>query len=482
MPNPNPHNSISNETSSLRFKCCLIAYSFLMRVLAPVLRIKAAKRGKKEPGYLYAVDERFAKYGDATKESVRRFKPGAIWIHAVSLGETNAALVLVKALLGYQQERGNELESIRFVFTHSTATGRQAGCELINTLGLDESNAAQVWYPWDTPGGVQRFLDHFRPRIGLLMETEVWPNMVLRAKRAGVPLILVNARMNEKSFKSARYVGLFAKTVYQNLSAVLAQTPADALRLKALGAPVVGTLGNLKFDASVSTDQITNGARFVEYFYKKYKKRIALFASSRQGEEALLLHALIANRTLSEGVQWLIVPRHPQRFAEVIGLAVQLGFAVSKRTSLSAAADQSVINGDENTEYFEQDIPNPSKLPEIWIGNTVGEMHFYYSISSVALLGGSFEPLGGQNLIEAAACGCPVVMGPHVFNFTHAAEQACRRGAALQAQSLQEACARAHHITLDEQTQSQMSGKALAFAGENKGAVAKTVQALRGYL
>ena len=481
MPLANPNDALSKKTSSLRFKCYLFVYSFLMRVLGPVLRIKAVKRGKKEPGYLYAVDERFAKYGDATKESVRRFKPGAIWIHAVSLGETKAALVLVKELLGYLKEQGKERESIRFLFTHSTATGRQAGRELINSLGLDESSAAQVWYPWDTPGGVQRFLDHFCPRIGLLMETEVWPNMVLRAQTAGVPLILVNARMNEKSFKSAHYAGLFARVVYQNLSAVLAQTPADALRLEALGAPVVGTFGNLKFDASVNTDQITNGVRFADYFYKKYKKRIALFASSRPGEEALLLHSLIANRTLSEGVQWLIVPRHPQRFAQVIGLAVQLGFAVSKRTSLSAAAAQSANNVGENIEYFEN-ISNPSELPVRWIGDTVGEMHYYYAASSVALLGGSFEPLGGQNLIEAAACGCPIVMGPHVFNFTHAADQACKRGAAVQAQSLQEACARAYHITLDEQTQSQMSGKALAFAAENKGAVAKTVHALRGYL
>ena len=469
------NDRMKQEPLAFGFKCSLTLYSGLMRLLGPLLRIKAKRRGRNEPGYLHAIEERFARYDLLANSDLRSFKEGAIWIHAVSLGETKAANVLVTALIESNQQRSAQgAESPRFLLTHSTATGLQAGRELINSLGLSANNALQVWYPCDTPEAVCRFIHQFKPRLGLLMETEVWPNMVMACKRANMPLILVNARLNPKSFKSADALGVFAKTVYQNLTAVFAQAPADAERLKALGAPVLGTFGNLKFDASVNEEQFRCGQAFAKKHYQQFKKPVIVFASSREGEEALFFHALLADRSLIEGVQWLIVPRHPQRFDEVQKIGRQFGFAVSRRTP--AEPDST------SAEYFDQRGVNANHVSQVWIGDTVGEMPLYYGMASVALLGGSFEPLGGQNLIEAAACACPLVMGPHVFNFSQAAKQALERGAALEAQTLHEACQIARQIALDTTLQTRMSHSALEFAAENRGAVSKTVEALKNYL
>ena len=473
----------ASEPLPVLFKCYLFFYSMLMRAVAPLLYFKAIRRGRTEPGYLYAINERFANY-EASAGYLKQFKEGAIWIHAVSLGETRAAQVLVKAILEGAEEKletditlGNNdkaCKDVRFLLTHSTATGRQAGLELIQNLGLNETNSLQVWYPWDTPGGVYRFLAQFKPKLGLLMETEVWPNMVIECYKAKLPLILVNARMNEKSFKSAIALGDFAKNVYKRLTAVVAQTPEDAERLYQLNAPVIGSLGNLKFDASVNLDQLSSGKTFSDQYYQKYRKPIILFASSREGEEAQLFHALLANRSLTQSVQWLIVPRHPQRFDEVRNIGLQFGFAVSKRVH------QSVISPGIN--YFEQNVLNPNLVSDIWIGDSVGEMPLYYGMASASLLGGSFEALGGQNLIEAAACGCPVVMGPHVFNFAQAAQHSIARGAAIQVRTLHEAAILATQIALDRARQEQMSALAIEFALDNRGAVSKTLDALRTYL
>lgn len=425
---------------------------------------------------MHAIEQRFADYGKQVNDPVHTFKSGAIWIHAVSLGETRAAQVLVKGLLESINSASKVGENPpRFLLTHSTATGRQAGIELIDQLGLTESNALQVWYPWDTPGAVSRFLKQFKPRLGLLMETEVWPNMVLACQQNLIPLILVNARMNDKSFKSAQALGAFAQTVYKRLTAVLAQSPADATRLRALGAPVTASLGNLKFDATINQDQLILGRSFAQRFKVQHQKPIIVFASSRQGEEALFFHALLANRTLIQGVQWLVVPRHPQRFGEVSNIGLQFGFAVSKRAN---ALPEPNAEG----EYFEQSTFNPNLLANIWLGDTVGQMPIYYGMADVVLLGGSFEPFGGQNLIEAAACGCPLVMGPHVFNFSQAANQALERGAALQVPSLHGACQVAHQIALNPTQQKKMSQLALEFASDNRGAVSKTIDALEAYI
>jgi len=217
-------------------------YSLLMWLAQPLLRRKLQRRGQLEPGYLQHIEERFGRY--AAEQAADG--TGYLWVHAVSLGETRAAAALIRRL----RER---LPGMRLLLTHSTATGRAEG------LGLLRSGDRQVWLPWDTPAAVRRFLDRFKPRLGVLMETEIWPNLSVACARRGIPLVLVNARLSEKSLRQARRLAWLARPAYRALTAVWAQTVADASRLASLGAPVKATLGNLKFDAGLNVDKLAQG-------------------------------------------------------------------------------------------------------------------------------------------------------------------------------------------------------------------------------
>lgn len=421
-------------------------YSLVMTGAQPLLRRKLRRRGRDEPGYLEAIEERFGQYRGPAE-------PGALWIHAVSLGETRAAAILVQALRREQPE-------LRLLLTHGTATGRAEGVRLL------QPGDVQAWLPWDTPAAVERFLDHFRPRAGVLIETEVWPNLALACAARGVPLALANARLSEKSLRQAQRLSMLSRPAYASLAAVWAQTEADAQRLREAGAQVSGVLGNLKFDAEPDADLLARGRAW----RAAQPAPVVMFASSREGEEAEFLRVLQANREMARTgrgrramdayakpqVRWLIVPRHPQRFDEVAAMAQAAGFNVSRRTRWGEA---------------------PSEA-EVWIGDSLGEMALYYGLSDVALLGGSFAPLGGQNLIEAAACGCPVVMGPHTFNFAEAAAGAEGEGAALRVHSLADAVRQALALTADGARHQAMVQAAQQFAQRHRGAARRCAQAL----
>jgi 3-deoxy-D-manno-octulosonic-acid transferase len=243
--------------------------------------------------------------------------------------------------------------------------------------------------------------------VGVLMETEIWPNLIAACANTGIPLALANARLNEKSEAGALRVRPLSRPAYAALAAVWAQTEADAKRLRNVGASVDAVLGNLKFDVQPDTAQIARAGQW----RAELARPVLLFASSREGEEAMFIDALKALGDAAAAVQWLVVPRHPQRFDEVESLLGKAGFAVSRRSQ------------------WEQRPPMQSGA--IWLGDSLGEMPLYYGLAAAALMGGSFAPLGGQNLIEALACDCPVILGPHTFNFSQASEQALHAGAAL---------------------------------------------------
>ncbi|MCM2297106.1 3-deoxy-D-manno-octulosonic acid transferase [Rhodoferax sp.] len=436
-------------------------YSCLMWLVQPLLRRKLMRRSAMEPGYGQFIDERFGRYA----EPVAAHMGPTVWLHAVSLGETRAVAVLVTAL----RER---LPGMRLLLTHGTATGRAEGVKLLQAGDL------QAWQPWDTPGAVQRFLNHFKPDLGVLMETEVWPNLVHGCQRQRVPLVLVNARLSDKSLRQAQRLAWLARPAFAALTAVLAQTPQDAQRLQSLGAKVQGVTGNLKFDAAPNAGQLAQG----QQWRAQLARPVVMFASSREGEELALLEILNQARYLRpEGgpptgngtpvgaapsprwpaVQWLIVPRHPQRFDAVATLIESHGFAVQRRSSWgpggpgAAAAEKSTL----------------------WLGDSLGEMALYYGMADVALLGGSFEPLGGQNLIEAAACGCPVVMGPHTFNFAEAAEQALAAGAALRVVDLGQAV-NCLGVLLGADTLATARQAAQRFAQSHQGAAQRLADAV----
>lgn len=425
-------------------------YSWVMWALQPLLRRKLQRRGREEVGYLHAIEERFGSYTQAPNEG------GYVWVHAVSLGETRAAAVLLQALRSAQPD-------IRILLTHGTATGRAQGVSLL------QAGDVQVWQPWDTPEAVQRFLNHFKPRVGIVLETELWPNWVAQCRKAHVPLVLVNARMSEKSMHQAQRLAWLSRPAYQGLSAVLAQTQGDAERLQSLGASVNGVLGNLKFDAKPDGIQLA-----LALVWKQHIKRpVVLFTSSREGEEAMWLDTLQALKDAPlddqdhiNAVHWMVVPRHPQRFDEVAALLTQRGWRVSRRSEWKAGPD----------------LAHQDDVDTIWLGDSLGEMALYYGLSDVALLGGSFAPLGGQNLIESTACGCPVIMGPHTFNFAEAAQLAQEAGAALRVDDMAQAVTTALQVVRSGPDENAHVQGCLAFSQAHRGAAQRTAEALQAFV
>jgi len=408
-------------------------YSLLTWLAVPLVLRKLRRRARAEPGYGVAVAERFGRYAQA-KEG-----PGALlWLHAVSLGETRAAAIVLAELRA-------QLPHMRLLLTHGTATGRAEGAKLL------QAGDVQVWQPWDTPQAVRRFLRHWQPCMGILMETEVWPNVAAACRAHGIPLVLANARLNEKSHAAALRLAWLARPAYAGLAAVWAQTPHDASRLRSLGAPVAGIFGNVKFDVQPDTAQCAQG----NAWRAATARPIVMLASSREGEEAQWLQAVQQGRGIG-AVQWLIVPRHPQRVDAVQQLCAAAGLTVSRRSQWQ----------------------NQPVQADVWLGDSMGEMALYYSLAHVALLGGSFAPLGGQNLLEAAACGCPVVMGPHTFNFAEAAQWAEHAGAAQRVPDMPAAVHAACLLAHDTQQQHHMGANARAFIAAHRGAARATAAAI----
>lgn len=441
-------------------------YSLITWCAQPLLRRKLRRRAVAEPGYGHAVGERFGRYsasqgGVTPAGSSDSDAHGPwVWIHAVSLGETRAAAILLAALR-------EQIPGMRLLLTHGTATGRAEGQKLLR------QGDQQVWQPWDTPGAVARFLRTFHPAIGILMETEVWPNLVAGCQRRGVPLVLANARLNDKSLRQALRLAPLARPAYRGLAAVWAQTHDDAARLQSIGAPVRGVFGNLKFDVVPDSAQIAQGRAW----RAQAGRPVVLLASSREGEEAMWLEQFKRKQPPAQdgqaqtaintgangeagGVQWLIVPRHPQRFDEVQQLLEGAGLSVSRRSRWASS-------------------PEPA---DVWLGDSLGEMALYYGLADVALLGGSFARLGGQNLIEAAACGCPVVLGPHTFNFAEASELACAAGAALRVADMAAGVAQAVALAADAPQQAAASDRATQFAAAHRGGARATAQAVQALL
>jgi len=403
------------------------AYSALLRLITPAYVGKLWWRGRLEPLYRHAIRERFGFYGRAP------VAPGALWLHAVSLGETRAAQALVDAL---RQQHPD----LRLLLTNGTATGHEAGKALLRDGDM------HVWFPYDTPGATRRFLQHFRPAAGVLMETEIWPNVLEAARRAGVPMVLANARLSERSARRGQRVSALLGPAISSLRAALAQTHADATRLRQAGVADVEVCGNLKFDMTVDPLLLQRGRAW----RRLLDRPVMLGTSTRESEEAALLGAWRALPAERRGLL-LIVPRHPQRFDEVAALVRDSGLRLARRSSWGDSPSADALEAD------------------VWLGDSMREMPLYYGLSDVALLGGSFAPLGGQNLIEAAACGCPIVMGPHTFNFAEAAELSLAAGASLRVTGMDDAVARAADLLLPG-TRESFSANALAFASAHQGA------------
>jgi 3-deoxy-D-manno-octulosonic-acid transferase len=409
-------------------------YTLGLWALLPYVFFHLLWRARKQPEYLRHIGERFGFYSQQTGRPV-------IWLHTVSVGETRAAATLVQHL---QTRYPNH----QILLTHTTPTGRAASEQLYG------DKVMRVYLPYDYPFAVRRFLRHFRPEIGVLLETEIWFNLIHTCKTANIPLLLLNARMSEKS---ARGYGRFAsltRNALAELSGIAAQTEADAERLKTLGAADACVMGNLKFDIEPPAAQLQLGTALRQHFGSG--RPVFLAASTREGEEVLLLEAL--KQVDIPGLLSIIVPRHPQRFDDVARLVMQNHFSLQRRSENAAIA------------------PNT----QVALGDSMGEMFAYYAACDVAFIGGSLLPFGGQNLIEACTVGKPVLIGPHTYNFAQATEMAIASGAALQVDNAGELAAQLTRLLRNPELRAQMSEAGLAFARSNRGATEMAVQLISG--
>ena len=419
----------------------LALYGVLWRLLLPLALLRLWWRGRAEPVYRQRWGERL---GWARRPAVHAGSGAPlIWVHAVSLGETRAAAPLIAALR-------QQCPGMRLLLTHMTATGWQAGAALL------QAGDVQSWLPYDLPGPMRRFLRQHRPDVAVLIETEVWPNLAVQCRRIGLPLLLANARLSARSAARWQRWPALAQAAWPGLD-VAAQTPDDAARIAALGVARVQVMGNLKFDMQPDAALLRLGAQWRQ----AARRPVLLLASTRSAgadsEEQRLLRALppgLAQRAL---LVW--VPRHPQRFDAVAGLLAAQGWTVRRRSAAPPPGDAGV-----------------------WLGDSVGEMAAYYAMADAAFVGGSLLPLGGQNLIEACACGCPVVLGPSQFNFAEAAQAACDAGAAVQVQDAAQVWQALTAWLDDAAARDAASRRAREFAAAHQGAAARQARWIAAHL
>ena len=413
-----------------------LLYTLLLYPAAPLVLLRLVWRARRQPAYRHHIGERFGLYSPSAPLPTQP----TIWIHAVSVGEMRAAQPLVAGL----RER---YPAHRLLLTCMTPTGRDTAVALYGDV------ATIAYCPFDFPGAVGRFFDRYSPDVGVLMETELWPNLLAAARRRGLPVVLANARLSEKSAQGYRRFAGLSRPAIAALAAVAAQSDADGARLAALGARHVSVCGNLKFDVAPDPEKLALGRRWRSEIGRR---PVWLAASTRDGEEAIILDAFA--RLTTADVLLIIVPRHPQRFDEVAQLLAGRGIATVRRST-----------------------GLPDRLTRVWLGDSMGEMPAYYAAADVALIGGSLRPFGSQNLIEACACGCPVIVGPSAFNFAQAIADALAVGAAQRVEADPERIAAAVDELIGEADKRlRMRAAAEGYAAAHRGATARTLVVIAG--
>ena len=409
-------------------------YTLAWWTLLPFVPLRLWWRGRREPLYREAIGERFGRY---SRHALRETGDDVLWIHAVSLGETRAAAPLVEHVL-------RERPGTRILLTSMTASGREAARSLYG------DRVVRAWLPYDVPFAIDAFLDRFAPRAGILVETELWPNLVAACARRAIPVYLVNARMSERSARGYARFAALTRPMFEALAGVAAQTAADASRLSALGVRDIEVTGSIKFDVDVPAALLERGTALREAIGRD--RPVWLAASTREGEETLILDALL--RAPASDALLLLVPRHPQRFDEVASLLRMREIPFVRRSQAVA-------------------IPRTTR---VILGDTMGEMLAYCTASDVAFVGGSLLPLGGQNLLEPLAVGVPTLVGPHTFNFAEVTELAIDARAARRVRDADALLFEVAMLLGDAETRKHMREAAGRFMSEHRGAAQRLWQ------
>jgi 3-deoxy-D-manno-octulosonic-acid transferase len=434
-----------------RPKIWFAIYQLLWHLLLPLAFVRLAWRTRHSSEYLNHFSERLGFAGE------KKMTPGAIWIHAVSVGETRASQPLIEAYL----ERGEVV-----LLTHMTLNGRRTGAALFANA-IAAGQLQQAYLPYDLSWAVASFIRTFKPKLGLFIETEAWPTVVFYCAEIGLPLFLVNARLSERSARRVNWFGKAGRSLFQAFTGILAQTEFDAQRYRSLGVKKVEIVGNLKFDVPLDPSLVQQGKSWKQELHNKGRLMVCA-ASTRDGEELIILKAwknLLLNHAFEITPLLCIVPRHPERFSDVANQIHEAGLQFRRRTEWGGA-------------------PSPHSISdlEVILGDSMGEMPMYYSAADLVVMGGSLLPFGGQNLIEACAAGCPVLLGEHTYNFQQAAIDAIQIGAAKRTQgepiALMEAL---KELLVNDVELAKMSSAAKTYSLEHQGATKKILTALDCY-
>lgn len=415
-------------------------YTLILYLLLPLIILRLLWRGLWAPAYWQRWSERFGLIAPLPQSQ-------CLWIHAVSLGEVQAAIPLIQALSKRQPHQP-------ILVTTMTPTGSQR----VKTVFADQ--VRHVYLPYDLPDAVARFLARTQPQLLILLETELWPNLLLACQQRLIPVILVNARLSAPSAAKYQYIASFMRQILTSLVAVAAQTKADANRFMELGVPAtkIQVTGNIKFDSRLPDNYFTQAQQLRHQCGKQ--RAIWIAASTHEGEEKLVLKAFNQLKAEINNLLLILVPRHPERFNRVALLCQQHGYLISRRSQ-----------GEPCTA-----------MTDIYLGDTLGELILLYAASDIAFVGGSLVPIGGHNLLEPAAVGLPVIVGNYVFECEEICRQLLVAQAAQQVNNTEQLVQATKRYLSDADLRQQTGEKGRLFVEKNQGALEQTLSMIYAYI
>jgi 3-deoxy-D-manno-octulosonic-acid transferase len=418
-------------------------YSILFHLGLPLIALRLWLRSRKASAYGQRVRERFAM-------GLPPMQRGGIWVHAVSVGESIAAAPMIKALLARYPQ-------LPVTITCMTPTGS----ERVQSMFAHEPRVQHCYLPYDFPWAAGRFLDHIQPKIGVIMETELWPNHIHQCAKRGIPTVLANARLSERS---ARGYGRFARLtrpMLAEMSLIAVQTETEAQRFRDLGArpECVTVTGSIKFDLTIDPQLLLRAGQQREQ-WQTTQRPVWIAASTHAGEDEVVLSA---HRTLLQShanALLILVPRHPERFNSVFELSQQQGFASVRRSVAEPITHET----------------------SVLVGDTMGELLFLYALADIAFVGGSLVPNGGHNLLEPAALDKPVLSGPHLFNFLEIAAMLRAAGALEEVSDAVGLASTVQRLIEQPAAAKAMADAGLAVMKANQGALEKLLGGIAALL
>jgi 3-deoxy-D-manno-octulosonic-acid transferase len=419
-----------------------IVYSFILLLITPLVVLRLYWRSLRAPDYRRRILERFAFFANPKLTQ-------GVWVHAVSVGEVIVATPLIKRLR-------QTYPQLPIVVTTMTPTGSQQ----VQRNFADDKNIFHVYAPYDLPSVVRRFLRKLQPRMLIIMETELWPNMIHCCHQQHIPVVLANARLSRRSARGYTRILKLVKPMLNNIDQIVAQSRVDAKRFACLGMPSqkISVSGSIKFDLQLSENIFTQAVALRQQWGKQRPVWVA--GSTHEGEDEIILRAFEKVKKCFKQVLLVLVPRHPERFAKVTQLAKKHGYRVVQRSQASEDTSQA----------------------EVFIGDSMGELNLFYAAADITFVGGSLVPHGGHNLLEPAVLAKPIIIGPHMFNFAQITQLLRRAHALYQVDSEQTLAKTVLQLLADANLRAELGDAAQAVVLKNRGAIDKHLELIRQYI